>query len=65
MYKQLQNLHQAGSKDANLLAGNFDFLLNNWCSVQRISNRAGVLDQGKKLQLDEIGFDWTGADALS
>ena len=65
MYKQLKTTMAADEIDPFLIAGNADFMLNNWCSVQRISNRAGVLSDEKIKMLDEIDFDWTGADALS
>ena len=47
------------------LASGADFLLINWCSIQRIARRSGRLSLDKKEKLDAIGFDWTGADALS
>jgi hypothetical protein len=57
---------QAGvNRDNPLLDGGFDFLLNNWCSVQRISQRSGVLKAERISRLDALNFDWTGADALS
>ena len=59
-------LAQAGvNRDNPLLDGGFDFLLNNWCSVQRISQRSGVLSPQRVSRLDALNFDWTGADALS
>lgn len=42
-----------------------DFLLINWCSVQRIMRRCGVLPADRLERLDGLGFDWTGADPLS
>lgn len=42
-----------------------DFLLINWCSVQRIMRRCGVLPEERVAALDGLGFDWTGADPLS
>lgn len=39
--------------------------LENWKSVQRVARRAGVLSAERVAALDEWGFDWTGADALS
>ena len=35
------------------------------CSVQRVAKRAGVLLPSREALLDDIGFDWTCADALS
>ncbi len=42
-----------------------DFLLINWCSVQRIMRRCGVMPEERVEALDALGFDWTGADPLS
>lgn len=55
---------QGHATPAPLAAGS-DFLLINWCSVQRIAARSGVLNQQRRKLLDSIDFDWTGADALS
>lgn len=42
-----------------------DFLLINWCSVQRIMRRCKVLAPERVALLDELQFDWSGADPLS
>ena len=42
-----------------------ELLLANWCSVQRIARRSGVLSADRIAQLEAIGFDFDGADALS
>jgi hypothetical protein len=42
-----------------------ELLLANWCSVQRIARRSGVLSPERIAQLEAIGFDFDGADALS
>jgi hypothetical protein len=42
-----------------------DFLLLNWCAIQRIARRSRVLPGDREALLTGIGFDWTGADALS
>lgn len=42
-----------------------NFFLTNWCSVQRVAQRTGVLSKRRQLLLDEICFDWTAPDALS
>lgn len=42
-----------------------ELLLANWCSVQRIARRSGVLSEDRIAQLEAIGFDFDGADALS
>lgn len=47
------------------LASGSDFLLNNWCSVQRIARRSRRLPLDREEKLNLLGFDWTGADALS
>jgi hypothetical protein len=47
------------------LASGADFLLLNWCAVQRIAKRSRVLCREREELLEGIGFDWTGADALS
>lgn len=60
-----------GYKEANghcnpvPLAAGSDFLLLNWCAIQRIAKRSRVLKDDRISLLDSIGFDWTGADALS
>lgn len=35
------------------------------CCVQRIAKRSGMLSEDRIALMDAIGFDWTGADALS
>ena len=35
------------------------------CCVQRIAKRSRVLTEERVALLEDIGFDWTGADALS
>jgi hypothetical protein len=47
------------------LAAGADFLLLNWCAVQRIARRSGRLAPDREAMLTALGFDWTGADALS
>ncbi|KAK9812685.1 hypothetical protein WJX72_001950 [[Myrmecia] bisecta] len=65
-FKQLQSFRQQhGHCDVTPLAAGADFLLLNWCSVQRIANRSRVLREERVAMLDSIDFDWTGADALS
>lgn len=39
--------------------------LENWMSVQRVAKRCGALAPHRVAALDAIGFDWSGADALS
>ncbi|KAK9816197.1 hypothetical protein WJX74_001081 [Apatococcus lobatus] len=47
------------------LVSSDDMLMLNWCSVQRIARRAHVLLPDREEMLTVLGFDWTGADALS
>ena len=47
------------------LAAGSDFLLLNWCAVQRIARRSHVMPEDREALLESIGFDWSGADALS
>jgi len=42
-----------------------DLYLINWCSVQRVARRSRVLSAARIQALDELGFDWSGADPLS
>lgn len=65
MYDRLRAAQDQVSNKNTLLDGGFDFLLNNWCSVQRISQRSGMLSDERIARLDAVDFDWTGADALS
>ena len=57
-----------GTKWMKLLAAGqwaHELLWMRRCSVQRIAKRAGMLTTCRADQLDAVGFDWTGADALS
>ncbi|KAI3424841.1 hypothetical protein D9Q98_008227 [Chlorella vulgaris] len=47
------------------LAHPADFLLINWCSVQRIMRRCSVMPPERVERLTALGFDWSGADPLS
>lgn len=47
------------------LTTGISFVLTNWCSVQRVARRAKVLLPMREALLNDIGFDWTCADALS
>ena len=42
-----------------------ELFLANWQSVQRVAKRCGALSEGRVAALDAVGFDWSGADALS
>lgn len=61
--RQFEGRH--GSTVSAPFTANDDFYLTNWCSVQRIARRAGVMSGERVRLLDELGFDWTGADPLS
>ena len=65
MYNRLKKAQLKASTENSILDGGFDFLLNNWCSVQRISQRSGMMSSARVDRLDLLEFDWTGADALS
>jgi len=65
MVSRLETAQAGVNRENPLLDGGFDFLLNNWCSVQRISQRSGVLSERRVGRLEALKFDWTGADALS
>ncbi|KAK9839820.1 hypothetical protein WJX81_003795 [Elliptochloris bilobata] len=55
----------SGGGDSPAYTSSEALLLTNWCSVQRIAKRAGVLSQARIALLDSIEFDWSMADALS
>ena len=55
----------AGGGGGGASARGDELLLANWCSVQRIAKRSGALSAGRIAQLEAIGFDFDGADALS
>lgn len=42
-----------------------ELYLTNWCAVQRIARRSGVLSEERVVLLDKLGFEWSGADPLS
>lgn len=55
----------SGESNPVPLSGSSSFLLFNWCTVQRIAKRSGVLAEDREELLNSLGFDWSGADALS
>ncbi|KAL3149469.1 hypothetical protein ABBQ32_002253 [Trebouxia sp. C0010 RCD-2024] len=61
---KLYRMSQGHSCPGPLTTGS-SFVLTNWCSVQRVAKKAGVLLPSRESLLDDIGFDWTCADALS
>jgi hypothetical protein len=65
-YNELQGFcqdHDVG--DLGMFSEQSLFYLRNWCSVQRIARRSGVLTEGRTRLLDDLGFPWTAADPLS
>ncbi|GFH32311.1 uncharacterized protein HaLaN_31509 [Haematococcus lacustris] len=65
-FRELAAFHAAsGHSSPAPLAQGVDLYLINWCSVQRIARRSRVLAEGRIALLDQLGFDWTGADPLS
>lgn len=54
-----------GFTDSGPFTAEVDIYLTNWCSVQRIAKRVGVMGSDRVSLLDELDFDWTGADLLS
>lgn len=65
MLHALQMAQKEACKNDALSDGGIDFLLNNWCSVQRVAKRSGMLCMDRIERLDALNFEWTGADALS
>lgn len=55
----------AGHCNPTPLASGDVLFLMNWVSVQRIARRSRVLSAEREAMLDALGFDWSGADALS
>lgn len=47
------------------LADGKNLELINWCSVQRVARKTGMLSAKKIALLDSANFNWTAADALS
>eukprot|EP00803_Ostreobium_quekettii_P000216 evm.model.scf_2781.2 EVM.evm.TU.scf_2781.2 scf_2781:5688-7780(-) len=56
---------QQDGVDPFALANGTNFLLTNWCSVQRVARRCGVLSRKRRELLSAVQFDWEAADALS
>jgi hypothetical protein len=54
-----------GHTNLNTLSAGDDLYLYNWCAVQRIALRCRILSEKRKGLLDDLDFDWTGADPLS
>ena len=54
-----------GHSNPNPLSAGDDHYLINWCGLQRIALRCRVLSKRREKLLDELAFDWTGADPLS
>lgn len=65
-YRELESFNREhGNVSTGPFTAHSDFYLTNWCSVQRIARRSGMLSQQRVAALDLVGFDWTGADPLS
>ncbi len=47
------------------LSQGVDLRLINWAGVQRIARRSRVLSEARVRRLDQLDFDWSGADPLS
>jgi hypothetical protein len=58
-----EGAHRASDWELN--TAQKELYLTNWCAVQRIARRSGVMRSDRIQLLDELGFDWTGADPLS
>ena len=56
---------QYGSTEAGAHTAHEAFYLRNWCSVQRVARRSGVLQSQRIRLLDELGFNWSAPDPLS
>ena len=54
-----------GHTNLNTLSAGDDLYLYNWCAIQRIALRCRILSEKRKGLLDDLDFDWTGADPLS
>lgn len=54
-----------GSTEAGAHTAHEAFYLRNWCSVQRVARRSGVIRRERIELLDELGFNWSAPDPLS
>lgn len=54
-----------GSTESGPFTSQHDIYLTNWCRVQRIARRSGVLSGYRIKLLDDLQFSWSGADPLS
>ena len=65
-YNELRQFHRKhGVAESGTYTAEWQFYLTNWCSVQRIARRSRRLSAERVALLDELGFVWSGADALS
>lgn len=56
---------ESGASDWEIQTAQKELYLTNWCAVQRIARRSGVMSEERVALLDELGFEWSGADPLS
>lgn len=68
-YSELQDFvarsASSAASDWEIQTARKELYLTNWCAVQRIARRSGVMSQERIDLLDELGFEWSGADPLS
>eukprot|EP00892_Ulva_mutabilis_P000361 jgi/Ulvmu1/10325/UM061_0008.1 len=66
-YSELQRFHRENGKTADWepFTAQHQLYLTNWCAVQRIARRSGVMPIERVQMLDDLGFQWSGADPLS
>jgi len=66
-YSELERFHEENGKSADWepFTAQHQLHLTNWCSVQRIARRSRVMPPNRIRMLDDLGFQWTGADPLS
>lgn len=66
-YSELKRFHRENGKSADWepFTAQHQMYLTNWCSVQRIARRSGVMPHDRIQKLDDLDFQWSGADPLS
>lgn len=66
-YSELKRFHRENGKSADWepFTAQHQMYLTNWCSVQRIARRSGVMPHDRIQKLDDLHFQWSGADPLS
>lgn len=63
--QQFMSVSARQASDWEINTAQKELYLTNWCAVQRIARRSGVMKDERIRMLDELAFDWTGADPLS